>query len=231
MNIIRALLITATLISIYPASASDQVPEKLRTQVEDLASEHGFSVRALDKLGDDPGKSVEGDIHQQLAALLSNFNYVTLNDDAGDIDTVIVTSRIVPGKPKPRNFSVKTSRRGAHHAVETTLTGPGGKTQSMMLLVDTGASTIVLPSTMRESLGFTEKDLKNSWSQTANGRVQSKTGILRSAQVGHALVKDVAVNFFDEAPLGGNSLLGMSFLGQFSITIDDRHERLILKGR
>ena len=231
MNFIRVLMITATLISIYPASASDQAPEKLRTQIEDLASEHGFSARALNKLGDDQGKSVEGDVHRQLAVLLSNFNYVTLNNDVGDIDTVIITSRIVPGKPKPRDFSVKTSRRGAHHAVKTTLTGPGGKTQSIMLLVDTGASTIVLPNTMRKSLGFAEKDLKNSWSQTANGRVQTKTGTLRSARVGHALVKGVAVNFFDDDPLGGNSLLGMSFLSQFSVTIDDRAERIILKGR
>ena len=126
---------------------------------------------------------------------------------------------------------MKTSRRGPHHVVKTILTGPTGKTQSVMLLVDTGASTIVLPNAMSETLGFSDNDLTRGWSQTANGRVRTKQGILRSARVGQALVKEVAVNFLDDKPLGGNSLLGMSFLSQFVVIIDDQGEHLVLKNR
>ena len=100
-----------------------------------------------------------------------------------------------------------------------------------MLMVDTGATRIVLPESMTRTLGFSDKDLKSGWTQTANGKVRTEQGILRSVQVGRAIVDDVAVNFVADEALGKNALLGMSFLGRFRITIDERNERLILMVR
>lgn len=207
----------------------------LQAQVQALAEEDGFPVRALDKLGDDPGKRVSGTTREQLSALLADYNHVLLSGNSGAIISLIITSRIVPQpprlRPRPRDIEISTTRRGAHHAVETTLTGPAGKPQTLMLLLDTGASTIVLPKTMSGTLGFSEADLRDGWSQTANGRVRTRQGVLPLATVGRAEVRDVKVNFLEDRPLGNNALLGMSFLSHFEVTIDDENNRLVLKKR
>jgi aspartyl protease family protein len=224
-------LLVAALIAWAGAPLAEATPSDLRTQVHELSVTHGFAVQGLHNLGDDPGRRVDGDLREQLNVLLSAFNYVIVADDSGDIDTVMITSRTRPAGPIRQGINVKTTRRGSHHTVRATLTGPAGNPQSLMLLVDTGATMLVLPQTMIRTLGFSGDDLGNGWSQTANGRVRTKQGILQSVQVGQAIVKDVAVNFVDDDMLGGNSLLGMSFLSRFRITIDDKNERLILIAR
>ncbi len=201
-------------------SLAEASPPNLQTQVHELAVTHGFSVRGLDKLDDDPGKRVHGDPREQLNVLLSAFNYVLLTGDSGDIDTVMITSRIQPAGPVHQGIYVKTIRRGSHHAVRATLTGPAGNPQSLVLLVDTGASLIILPESMSRTLGFSDEQLSTGWTQTANGKVRTKHGILQSVQVGQAFVEDVAVNFIDDDALGGHALLGMSFLSRFRITLD-----------
>ena len=81
---------------------------------------------------------------------------------------------------------------------------------------------------MSRTLGFSDEELRTGWSQTANGKVRTKQGILQLVQVGQAIVENVAVNFIDDDALGENALLGMSFLSRFRITIDEKNERLIL---
>lgn len=204
----------------------------LRAQVQALAKAHNFPVKALDKLGDDPGKPTSGSTREQLNSLLVDYNHVLLSDDSGAIISLIISSRIKPQPPRlrrrPREIEISTTRRGAHHAVETTITGPAGESRTLMLMVDTGASTIVLPRTMSKTLGFGETDLRDGWSQTANGRVRTRQGVLRLAKVGSAEVRDVKVNFLEDKPLGNNALLGMSFLSRFKVTIDDENDRLVL---
>ncbi len=226
--VINRALLMAAVFAWSGAPPAEATPPNLQAQVHELAVTYGFSVRGLDKLGDDPGKRVHGDPREQLDVLLSAFNHVLLADDSGDIDTVIITSRVRPDGPMRQGITVKTTRLGLHHAVRATLIGPAGNPQSLMLLVDTGATMIVLPQTMSRTLGFSERDLRNGWSQTANGKVRTEQGILQSVQVGQAIVKDVAVNFVDDGGLDGNALLGMSFLGRFRITIDEENARLIL---
>ena len=226
--IINRALLMAAVFAWSGALLAEATPPTLQAQIHELAVTHGFSVRGLDKLSDDPGKHVNGDPREQLNVLLSAFNHVLLADDSGDIDTVMITSRIRPGGPSRQGITVKTTRLGLQHAVRATLTGPAGNPQSLMLLVDTGATVIVLPRTMSRTLGFSDEDLRNGWSQTANGKVRTKQGILQSVRVGQAIVKDVAVNFVDDGALGGNALLGMSFLSRFRVTIDDENRRLIL---
>ena len=225
---IKRTLFLVAVFALPGVSLAQAPPPSLQTQVHEFALTHGFSVRGLDKLDDDPGKRVSGDPREQLNVLLSAFNYVLLAGDSGDVETVMITSRIRPAGPVRQGIHVNTTRRGSHHAVRATLTGPAGNPQSLMLVVDTGASLIVLPQTMSRTLGFSDEELRTGWSQTANGKVRTKQGILQSVQVGQAIVEDVAVNFIDDDALGENALLGMSFLSRFRITIDEKNERLIL---
>ena len=230
-TIIHWALLVAAIFAWPGASLAETVLPDLQAQVRALSVKHDFSVQGLDMLGDDPGKRTDGGVREQVSVLLSAFSYVLLTDGSGDIDRLMITSRIRPEGSTSQGVYVKTTRRGSHHRIRATLMGPAGNPRSLMLLVDTGATMIVLPQTMSRTLGFSDENLQDGWSQTANGKVHTRQGILQSVQVGQVVAKDVAVSFVDDDALGDNPLLGMSFLSRFRITIDDRNERLILIAR
>jgi len=79
-------------------------------------------------------------------------------------------------------------------------------------------------------LGFRLSELKQGWSDTANGKVAFRLATLASMDVQEARVEDVSISFIDDEKLVG-PLLGMSFLGKFSLTLDDEHSRIILVPR
>ena len=126
---------------------------------------------------------------------------------------------------------MRTSRRGSHHLVDALLIGPGGKRRTFPLMLDTGASIVVLPSSMIEDLGFEDGDLRPGTANTANGPVPIHLGTLRRVRIGRAAVDGVAVGFIADDKIGETSLLGMSFLNHFRVTIDDSGNRLTLRPR
>jgi len=95
-------------------------------------------------------------------------------------------------------------------------------------MVDTGASTVVLPASMIEALGFSTRDLSEKSVETVAGAVVAKLARLDAVQVGGATVEDVAVTFIPAAYLGDQKLLGMSFLDSFKVTIDDVNDEIVL---
>ena len=96
------------------------------------------------------------------------------------------------------------------------------------MIVDTGATTIVLPSSLIERLGFIAGDLTDGLVETANRRVPGKKAVLTTVSIGETVERDVAVTFIDDSRLGGTMLLGMSFLGRYRLTIDDADSRITL---
>ncbi len=117
---------------------------------------------------------------------------------------------------------------GAHHHVRAFIIGPNNQGRDVALLVDTGASTVVLPASMSTQLGFQPGNLQDGVTRTASDRVAVKLGVLKSVRVGEISVNDVKVTFISDDRLGNTMLLGMSFLGKFNVTIDDAHNALIL---
>jgi aspartyl protease family protein len=223
----RVLVVMATLAWLGAVSAG-ATAAGLGDQVSGLAAAHGFAVSGLERLGDAPGKLVEGGPRAQLKALLQGFNSVIVDSGTGGIEKVFILSAKLPAAEVVRGARVKTTRRGNHHVVKAVLIGPSGARRTASLMVDTGASTVVLPKSMSRALGFRDVELRQGWSQTANGRMRTLQGRLHSVQVGQAVVQNVAVNFVDDQGLGGNLLLGMSFLGRFRVTFDDEDRSLIL---
>ncbi len=130
--------------------------------------------------------------------------------------------------PPPETIDIETSRRGAHHIVIAVLSGPDGDSVTVPMVVDTGASTIVLPSSLIARLGFDEEALADGVMETANRRVRGKKAVLASVEIGEAVQRDVRVTFIDDDRLGGTMLLGMSFLGRYRLTIDDADNRITL---
>ncbi len=202
--------------------------ETMRARIDALASEHGFAVRGLDRLGDEEAWPVEGDVARRIEALLANYDFMLVRGPGGTVETVLISGRKQLLVTRPSRLTVETSRRGAHHVVEALVAGPGGVPRTVRLVIDTGASTVVLPTSMIAALGYGAGDLDDQVMQTANGQVTGKSGILSSVDVGGAVTRDVAVSFIDDERLGGIMLLGMSYLGRYGLTIDDDNNLITL---
>ena len=102
------------------------------------------------------------------------------------------------------------------------------------LILDTGASYIVLSSEIVKELGLDmQKEAKDAETTVADGRkVKSKYFILKSVSVEDVTVKDVeAVMFLDEKENLSvkDGLLGLSFLNKFNYKIDNKNKKLILE--
>lgn len=201
--------------------------ETLRTQMENLASANGIEVEGLDHLGDEPSKRVTGTMEQQIKALLANYNFVMVG--AKDkIERLSITS-LKQISPRPSiTGAVKTRRLGSHHQVNALLDGPNGAEIRIDLLIDTGATTLVLPDSMIARLGFRPEQLRPGTSQTAAGSIPVRVGMLKSVKVGDALADNVAVSFIADRQLSGAKLLGMSFLNRFRFSLDDENNELLL---
>ena len=93
----------------------------------------------------------------------------------------------------------------------------------LKFMVDTGASTLVLPQSLAASLGYAANQLEFVHVQTANGNTTGLAAMMQSVRVGEAKTARVAVTFVDD------QLLGMSFLSRFRMTIDGSNGTLQLE--
>lgn len=229
LRAVPGLIVLAGLALAGPARAA----EELHDQILELAAREGFLVSGLEQIDDAPArKLLVAEPTRQLELLLNGYNYMLLHNAGGGIRELWIL------EPRPSTeelfdrYAVRTTRQGLHHVVETTLVGPGGGQATVPLTLDTGATTIVLPESLIAPLGFEATDLRDGWSRTVGGRIPVKLGTLRSVKVGHAMAKEVAVAFFaqDDAEIE-LSLLGMSFLEHFRLTIEDAKDQIILMAK
>ncbi len=201
--------------------------ETLRSQLEKLATVNSIVIEGLDRLADEPSREVPGNAEQQIKALLANYNFVMVGGK-DKIERLTITS-LKQISPRPRNNGVvKTQRLGSHHQVQALLNGPNDVEIGVSLLVDTGATTLVLPDSMIARLGFKPGELQAGQSQTAGGSIAVKMGFLKSVKVGDAVAENVPVSFISDKKLNGARLLGMSFLSRFRFSLDDENNELIL---
>lgn len=125
---------------------------------------------------------------------------------------------------------VEFSQASKHITINAIL----NKKVDVSLLLDTGASAILLSSRAAERLGIKlrRKDQHAIKVKMADGReVDAKYIVLDSVNVQGAEAKDVeAVVLSEDAQMvAGDGLLGMSFLNRFNFQIDTVNKRLILQ--
>ena len=220
---VRALMLVAMGWVIPAVGTADALAARLQA----LAESHGFRLEGIEKVGSEPAVSAAGDLTAQLRALLAGYNHVVEGVPPAVQRVIILGAK----QPAPRALVAQTTRRHGHHVVDAKLQGVIGHRVSTALIVDTGASSLVLPDSMMAPLGFNSDDLKEQRGQSVNGIVTGHAASLASVTVGGATAEDVAVLFVADDLLGDVSLLGMSFLGRFSITIDEAGNRLVLTPR
>jgi aspartyl protease family protein len=196
----------------------------LRAQIQALVAAHGIQLEGANRIQDAPSRDTSGEFEARLRTLLDEHNFVIHRDVNGTITSVIVSGQRREAPEPVRHVSIKTVRRGSNHFVEAVVIGERSARTPVRLMLDTGASQVVLPKSMIEELGYAKagnNDLRQAVLQTANGAVDGYIGTLRRIEVGQAAETDVEVAFIDDELLGGNKLLGMSFLGRYVVTLDD----------
>ncbi len=100
------------------------------------------------------------------------------------------------------------------------------------LVVDTGASIIVISKNVGARLGITDEAIDADIEIImANGTsVSAKPVTLKSVKVGNAEVRNVQAAILEGNVIGGaDGLLGMSFLSSFVVSVDTAAKKLILE--
>lgn len=120
---------------------------------------------------------------------------------------------------EPTQFSGVALRRQGHHFV---VDGKLGDTESIRLMIDTGASmTIVTPDIVEQSKRFLRRTGKVGVFETANGPVRAPIYSLDSLTLGEWQVRELEVGVLAlEGHAGLDGLLGMNFLRHFQFFID-----------
>lgn len=106
------------------------------------------------------------------------------------------------------------------------------KKTEVNLLLDTGASTILLSSKVAKRLKIKDREKTIVQVQVADGRkIDANLIVLDTVSIGGVKVKNVeAVILLDDSQtIVQDGLLGMSFLNRFNFQIDTVNKKLILK--
>ncbi|NEV61029.1 retropepsin-like aspartic protease family protein [Thiorhodococcus minor] len=240
------LLIGALLASADPTRPLPRV--EVSGELARLMQELDFEVKGIEQTQDAIGHAGGEDPVERLHLLLEDFDHIILQGSPGEIERVIILgekSDYVPpplvveggaddaeagaGEDEGGDAIILTTRRqGASHVVTLGLEGPSKQRVEEAMLIDTGADRVVLPMSLVSALGLGSDALKPQQVQTANGTVDARIGRLSAVWLGETRVEDVEVAFIDDQKLGGTSLLGMSLLGRFRMTIDDDKNQLTL---
>lgn len=225
----RGLLVAGMLVVGLCSRMASAEPDDLRSRLERLAAETNFAIAGLERIGPEAARDERGGVPDRLNTLLRDYNYVLIHDGRGGIEKVVITShKTSEAQGSADGPTVYTVRVGNHHLVEAAITGAHGTVRTVRLIVDTGASSVVLPASMILELGFAQEDLQAGMSWTINGPVSIAVGMLRSLRVGAVSADNVRVSFVADEKLHGVMLLGMSFLQRFRTTIDDERNELVL---
>lgn len=103
---------------------------------------------------------------------------------------------------------------------------------SARLIVDTGASIIVVTKNIADKLGIKSEEIGTKMEVIlANGtKAEAVPFILKSVKVGEVEAKNIRAAITENGPgEGADGLLGMSFLNNFIIRVDTSSNRLILE--
>ncbi len=221
-------------------------------ELERLMSELGFEVKGMTQTQGALAHAGGDDPVARLHLLLENFDHVIIKAPAGGIERVIVLGEKSDYVPPPVSIEkdsetadggasvaesdgteiiLSTQRKGSSHIVTLGLEGANQQRVDEAMLIDTGADRIVLPISLLSALGIGLDGLREQQVQTANGTVDARIGKLSAVWIGEQREENVEVAFIDDQKLGGTSLLGMSLLGRYRMTIDDTKSQLTLANK
>ena len=128
------------------------------------------------------------------------------------------------GKSNDHVIPVKAHGEG-HFIVEALING----NIKANLMVDTGASMVILSDRLGERLEINNKDFPSMSFSTAGGRVETPLFVLQSLKIGDAEVFGLEASTNPNFKGRVDGLLGMSFLGEFKLEMDQENLKMLLK--
>jgi clan AA aspartic protease (TIGR02281 family) len=218
-------------------------------ELSQLAKANGFEVEGEEHLHDGTAWVDEDSVYRRVRRLLDGFDHIILQDGQGRVSRVLIIGEkgmltdvkrrynrqqgqeTMEEAPDLGRIVMATRRVGNQHAVDVGIEKANGGKLNQMLLIDTGASLVVLPRSMIAKLGIDRQDLSRSRIQTANGKIEGQVGTLSGVWLGKRRLEGVRAAFIEDGKLGVSGLLGMSALGRFQVTLDDEAGQLILDAR
>ncbi len=102
---------------------------------------------------------------------------------------------------------------------------------SMRFIVDTGASFVVIPSSIARRANIRTESAGQVTLDTANGRVQAPLVRLKQLDVASISIRGVSAVVQDIGGDGMTGLLGMNVLGAYTMTVDRQRNLLLLEKR
>ena len=227
-----------TLFSIPTHAAGVAIAQAL----DGLAGQHRFTVVGAHRLGDAAGQLIDAGLDEQLRTLLAGWSYVYSEGDAGAPARLVVIgpkgAAPVIAVPATANDDgvgsgdhqvIALQPDGSHLTVPAALRGPAGREVTLPLIVATGASSVVLPKSLVERLGFSSEALAPIRIRTASGDAEGLHGRLSGFTFGKDSLDDVDVVFVDNPEMGSTGLLGMSVLGRYNFRIDTEQNQLVVQ--
>lgn len=203
-----------------------QNDEGLYEQAVSLQNQLQIRIDGLEKIKNEKKINLNGNPEQQLLKVLSPFNQVISRNKDGQIERIVIVNK---KQLRDKHRIILPARlQGKHLLVPVSISGNGKYWQNLDMLIDTGADSVVLPVSMITELGISESLLSQEMIQTANGVVEAKVGRLQALKIAGEIIENVETAFIDDDRLGPNSLLGMSVLGQYQLTIDDKSQSVTL---
>ncbi|CAB1276097.1 retropepsin-like aspartic protease family protein [Candidatus Nitrosacidococcus tergens] len=215
------------------AIADEDLPlfeDSLAKELGEIGVREHILIKGLERTRDIAARPlVQGSLQKQIQKLLVDFNYILVHTaDNQRIKEILILSEKTAAPPVlPNKIILNTTRSGTHHLVQASIQGVS-TTINMPLLVDTGASLVVLPASIMPKLGLNPNQLKDQEIQTANGALQAKLSRLKTLTLGSEKIPNVEAAFIEDQLLGSYGLLGMNVLSQYVITIDDQHNQIVL---
>lgn len=136
-----------------------------------------------------------------------------------------ILSELIPGRPATQGTTVEIARgRGSEFQIAADINGA-----RIPMILDTGASTVVLTQEAARSAGLPTDTLNYGITvETANGRTQAAPVTLDRLAVGSIVERSVPALIAQPGRLRTN-LLGMSFLNRLQ-GWDVRGDKLLLRG-
>ena len=132
---------------------------------------------------------------------------------------------LIPEK-QSNGYAVPVKSHNGHFIVEVQI----NESVKANLMVDTGATMVILSERLGERLGVKNKEDFPSMSfGTAGGKVESPLFVLESLKIGKAEVFGLEASTNPNFKGDVDGLLGMSFLGEFKVEIDRENSEMFLK--
>lgn len=225
LRLLLTLSLAVMAISSVRAQATEAASD-LFAQLQSLQNRMQIQITGLERIQNEENVIATGSLEQQLEQLLVSYNHIVSRNAHGRIERIVIVNK--KQKSDSDRIVLPTRLVGSHLLVSVSLSGDGRLWQTVDMIIDTGADSVVLPESMISQLGLDDSTLSRQKMQTANGLTEARIGRLQELRIAGERVENVEAAFIADALLGNSRLLGMSVLGRYRVNIDDKSHLITL---